>query len=109
MTKNDIIRILKETAAKYGFTAEESNWYRWPNITEPDTHYLNFTITDVYAEDTDWSKREAEVQIHIRASLASMGGNPSPEDLIRAAEIIREGAFLVQELEAMNLSYTENF
>ena len=52
---------------------------------------------------------QAEVQIHIRASLASMGGNPAPEDLIRAAEIIREGALLVQELEAMNLSYTETF
>jgi len=38
-----------------------------------------------------------------------MGGNPTPEDLIRAAEIIREGALLVQELEAMNLSYTETF
>ena len=38
-----------------------------------------------------------------------MGGNPAPEDLIRAAEIIREGALLVQELEAMNLSYTETF
>ena len=109
MTKNDIISILKETAAKHGFTAEESSWYRWPNITEQGTHYLNFTITDEYAEDTDWSKRKAEVQIHIRASLASMGGNPTPEDLIRAAEIIREGALLVQELEAMNLSYTETF
>ncbi len=109
MTKNDIISILKETAEKYGFTAEESSWYRWPNITEQGTHYLNFTITDEYAEDTDWSKRQAEVQIHIRASLASMGGNPAPEDLIRAAEIIREGALLVQELEAMNLSYTETF
>ena len=109
MTKNDIISILKETAEKYGFTAEESSWYRWPNITEQGTHYLNFNITDEYAEDTDWSKRQAEVQIHIRASLASMGGNPAPEDLIRAAEIIREGALLVQELEAMNLSYTETF
>ena len=42
MTKNDIISILKETAAKHGFTAEESSWYRWPNITEQGTHYLNY-------------------------------------------------------------------
>ena len=109
MTKNDIISILKETAAKHGFTAEESNWYRWPNITEQDTHYLNFTITDEYAEGTDWSKREVTMNLHFQASLASMGGNPNPEELIRAAEIIREGALLVQELEVMNLSYTETF
>jgi hypothetical protein len=38
-----------------------------------------------------------------------MGGNPTPEDLIRASEIIREGAELVKELEAMNLSYTETY
>ena len=109
MTKNDIKAIITTTAARRGFTAEENSFMRWPNITEPGSHYLNFTINDEYAEDTDWSKREVEVQIHIRASLASMGGNPTPEDLIRAAEIIREGALLVQELEAMNLSYTETF
>ena len=96
------------------------------DITEQvakDCHYA-VTVDDVKAWEaaygpipdgafvalrTDWSKREVEVQIHIRASLASMGGNPTPEDLIRAAEIIREGALLVQELEAMNLSYTETF
>ena len=109
MTKNDIISILKETAAKHGFTTEKSSWSCWPIITESETHYLNFAITDKYAEDTDWSKREVEIQIHIRASLASMGGNPTPEELIQAAEIIRKGALLVQELEAMNLSYTETF
>ena len=74
MTKNEIISAIKETAAKHGFTAEESSWYRWPNITEQSTHYLNFTITDEYAEDTDWSKREVEVQIHSRLDAAGIGG-----------------------------------
>ena len=109
MTKNEIIRTIKEAAARHGFTTEESNWYRWTNIKEPDTHYLNFTITDEYAEDTDWSKREVTMNLHFQASLASMGGNPSPEELIRASDIIRAGALLVRELEAMNLSFTETF
>ena len=95
MTKNDIKAIIAATAARRGFTAEENSFLRWPNITEPDSHYLNFTITDEYAKDTDWSKRSVEVRVRIRASLASMGGNPTPEDLIRASEIIREGAELV--------------
>ena len=38
-----------------------------------------------------------------------MGGNPTPEDLLKASEIIRRGAELVQELEGMKLSYTEEF
>jgi len=109
MKKNDIISILKETAAKHGFTTEEGKWYSYLNITEPDSHYLNFTITEEYAKDTDWSKREAKILVHIRASLASMGGNPTPDELLKASEIIREGAELVKELEAMNLSYIETF
>ena len=110
MTKEQVIAIIREAAERHGFTTCKYTMTRLIEIIEPgDTHYLNFTITDEYAEDTDWSKRSVEVRIHIRASLASMGGNPTPEDLIRAAEIIREGALLVQELEAMNLSYTETF
>ena len=68
---------------------------------------MNFTITERFAEDTDWSKREVTMNLHFRASLASMGGEPTPEDLLKAAEIIKAGALLVLELEAMNLSYTE--
>ena len=49
------------------------------------------------------------MNLHFQASLASMGGNPTPDELLQAAEIIREGALLVQELEAMNLSYTETY
>ena len=109
MTKNEIIATIKEAAARHGFTTEESNWYRWTNIKEPDTHYLNFTITDDVAPGTDWSSREVTMNLHFQASLASMGGNPSPEELIRASEIIRVGAELVRELEAMNLSYKETY
>ena len=109
MTKNEIIATIKEAAARHGFTTEESNWYRWTNITEQGTHYLNFTITDEVALGTDWSRREVTMNLHFQASLASMGGNPSPEELIRAAEIIRAGAELVRELEALHLSYKETY
>ena len=47
------------------------------------------------------------MELHVQASLASMGGNPTPEDLLRASEIIRTGAELVMELESKGLSYTE--
>ena len=68
---------------------------------------LNFTITERFAPDTDWSKREVTMNLHFRASLACMGGEPTPDDLLLASDIIRRGAELVKELEAMNLSYTE--
>lgn len=109
MKKNEIKAIITETARKYGFIAEESTWTHLVNIHEQETHYMNFTITDSYAEDTDWSKREITMVVHINASLASMGGNPTPDELIRASQIIRSGAEMVKELEAMNMSYTETY
>ena len=108
MTKEQVIATIKEAAERHGFTTCKYTMTRLIEIKESgDTHYLNFTITERFAEDTDWSKREVTMNLHFRASLASMGGEPTPEDLLNAAEIIKAGAFLVLELEAMNLSYTE--
>ena len=109
MTKDQIMNVLKATAAVYGFIAEESSWTKWVEIKELGTHYLNFTITEDTAPDTDWAKREATVNLHFQASLASMGGNPTPDDLLEAAKIIRLGALLVQTLEGLKLSYTERW
>jgi len=46
------------------------------------------------------------MNLHFQASIACMGGEPTPEDLLLASDIIRRGAELVRELEAMDLSYT---
>ena len=108
MTKEQVIAIIKEAAERHGFTTCKYTMTRFIEIKEPgETHYLNFTIWERFAEDTDWSKREVTMNLHFRASLASMGGEPSPEDLLIVSDIIRRGAELVKDLEAMNLSYTE--
>ena len=108
MTKEQVIATIKEAAERHGFTTCKYTMTRFIEIKEPgETHYLNFTIWERFAEDTDWSKREVTMNLHFRASLASMGGEPTPEDLLIASDIIRRAAELVKELEAMNLSYTE--
>ena len=108
MTKEQIISIIKKAAERHGFTTCKYTMTRLIEIKEPgDTHYLNFFIQESFPEGIDWSKREVTMNLHFRASLASMGGEPTPEDLLKAAEIIKAGALLVQELDAMNLSYTE--
>ena len=109
MTKDEIRTILKDAADRHGFTANEREWSRWPVIQEKDSHFLNFTITEVMDPDTDWASRQVKAYVKVSASLASMGGSPTPEELLKAAETIREGAELVQELQAMELSYTEIF
>lgn len=48
------------------------------------------------------------MEVTISASLASMGGNPTVEDLLKASDIIRQGALMVQELGDTKLSYQAN-
>ena len=108
MTKEQVIAIIKEAAERHGFTTCKYTMTRLIEIKEPgETHFLNFFILEKISPDTDWSKREVTMNLHFRASLACMGGEPTPEDLLFASDIIRLGAELVKELETMNLSYTE--
>ena len=107
MTKQEAIAIITEAAERHGFTTATYQFTRLVEIVEKDSQYLNFTIYERTAPDTDWSKREVTMTIHFRASLASMGGEPTPEELLKAAAIIKAGAELVRELEALHLSYTE--
>ena len=109
MTKEQAIATIKEAAERHGFITDTYQFTRLVEIKERDSHYLNFTITERTAPDTDWTKREVTEEIHFRASLASMGGQPTPEELLKASEIIRAGAELVMELEGMGLSYTETY
>ena len=110
MTKEQAITTIKEAAERHGFTTCKYSMTRLIEIKEPgETHYLNFFILERTSPDTDWSMHEVRMNLHFRASLACMGGEPTPEDLLMASGIIRRGAELVQELEAMNLSYTKTF
>lgn len=110
MTKEQAISIIKETAERHGFINCKYSMTRLIEIKEPDdTHYLNFFIQERTNPTTDWTNHAVTMNLHFRASLASMGGDPTPEDLIKASEIIRRGAELVMELEGMRLSYTETF
>lgn len=110
MTKNDIKRILTEAAERHGFIAEETQWSNLVSIREADTHYLNFTVIDRIEDGGfDLDNRTATSTVYVWASLASMGGNPTADELLIAADTIRLGAELVTELEAMSLSFTENW
>ena len=109
MTREELKAIIIGKVKEHGFIAEDTTWSRWPYVHEADSHYLNFSIREEYDEDTDWVSREAVVYLRFTASLATMGGNPTPEELIRASNIIRQGAELVRELQKMGLSYIEKY
>ena len=106
MTRDELKTIIRNTAEKYGFTAITYQWTRWLEIEHPAGHYLNFKILEEIDPNADWKKREINIHLHFRASLAFMG-ELSVEELIQAADVIRAGALLMEEMESLRLVYTE--
>ena len=103
MTKQEVHEIIKAKAAEHGFNAEETNWGINGLAIRDEDHTVNFTISE------DWAWEERKVTLRIRASIATMGGNPSADDLLKAADTIKRAAELVKSLEAESLTYTEEF
>ena len=52
-------------------------------------------------------KKVAAYTVDVKASVRKMGGNPTPEELLDAADQIRRGAELARNLQEMDLAYTE--
>ena len=104
MTKQEVHEIIKAKAMEYGFIVEETYWGL---MIREEAQTVNFTISEDC--DGDWENRKMNVTLRIRASIATMGGAPSADDLLKAADTIRRAAELVKVLENESLTYTETF
>ena len=60
-------------------------------------------------EKTDWENRIGCIEIEASASVSRMGGSPTPEELLKAADEIARGAKFTAELQNMKLSYERTF
>ena len=108
MTKNEITAIITSKAAEYGFEMEE-NSIGW-NKKNNDQSYITIQIfQDHNIEKTDWENRKGHVDIVATASVSRMGGNQTPEGLLKIADEITRGARFVEEIQSMNLSYIHEF
>ena len=47
--------------------------------------------------------------VMLAASIACMGGSPTPDELLEAAQVITKAANLVKSLNAADLAYTVKF
>ena len=45
------------------------------------------------------------MNVLVAASVSSMGGNPTPDDLLAVSDEIARGARMVAELQSVNLSF----
>lgn len=105
MTRTEINKVIRETSAAYGFTTREG----CQGLEEPSSEELNFIWRTRTTENTDWMAHRVEQEAELAASVRKMGGNPTPEELLKTADEIRRGAELVKELNQMNLTWTEEF
>ena len=108
MTKQEIAEIIESKAAKYGFQMRKVS-LGWMTPQGDNT----FARVEIFAKDnsekTCWEERRVWVDIKAEGSICRMGGNTTPEQLLKAADEITRAARMVEEIQNMNLSYIETF
>ena len=108
MTKQEVKEIIESKAAGYGFEIEE-NTLGWSN-KRTGQDYINIQIfQNSNIEKTDWENHRACIDIEACVSVSRMGGSPTPEELLQAADEIARGAKFTAELQSMKLSYERTF
>ena len=108
MTKKEIAEMIESKAAECGFEIEE-NSLGWNNKRTGQDYISIQIFQNNNIEKTDWEKRIGCIDIEACASVSRMGGNPAPEELLKAADEIARGAKFTAELQRMGLSYTKTF
>ena len=104
MTKQEVNEIISSKATEYGFEMEE-NSMGWNN-KHTGKDYINIQILqNSNLDKTDWENRIGCIDIEASASVSRMGGSPTPEELLKAADEIARGAKFTAELQSMGLSY----
>ena len=105
MKKEEVIEVIRKMAIEKGFVFVQDNFgWRIRDGESWSESWVNFTAH----EDNDWSQiaeRKVTTEITFSASIAQMGGNPTVEELFKAADAIRRAAELVEELNSQKLQY----
>lgn len=106
---SEILAKIDSTAKAHGFSVEYEQRGHLPRITTNEkTSYVTICLSDVPDfQKCDYAKGHIVGHVEVTASISRMGGNPTPEELINAAEQIKEAALLVQELQGSDLAYSE--
>lgn len=103
LTLAEVTEQIKGIAGTFGFSVLPD---MFPQVIDPKEgrHVINFTTH----QETTWAPdyKSAVVALRYSASIACMGGNPTPEDLMEAAEVIQAAACTVKSLNEANLAYT---
>ena len=97
--------ILHEEGNKFGFEVEQVKYCEFYVIK---SDYVNFTIHTDYSK-TDWSSRVARRSLKMTASISTMGGQPTVEELMKASEDIRNAAEFMKKFNEMDIEIIERY
>lgn len=108
MTKKEIAEIIESKAAEYGFEMAEHRLFWATNQTNKS--YIRIDINEKENESkTSWEDRKIWMDIEATGSICKMGGNDTPDELLKASDEIARGAKFAAEINGMRLSYIETF
>ena len=108
MTKKEVQSIIAAKATGYGFKLEENGvgWF----AERTDIGYISIRISEVTNDEkTDWEGRKVWTDIKASAFVCHMGGTPTPQELLAAADEIARAARMVAEIQDMKFSFVTEF
>ena len=108
MTKEQVIEAIKNEIHASGFQPEMNERISpLPILMPDDDSYVAMNIRERWDEaNSDFENRIAAYKVEVQVSVKRMGGEPTPEELLKASDEIRRGAELMRKLQNLNLAYT---
>lgn len=107
MTREEAVQTIKDTIRMNGFEPEmDERFSPMPFIKGMSDLYIDVSIRErIDVEHCDFQNKLAAYKVEVHSSVRRMGGNPTPDELLDAADQIRRGAELTKNLQQMELSY----
>lgn len=111
MTKQEAENKIRKVLNLYGF--KTSAEYSMSGLPEPDNDgVICITVSEkedriLTREEWERGSRRAVYRISASAHIRQMGGSPSPDELLAAADEITRAARCVKAFDAMDITYTE--
>ena len=108
MTKEQVIEAIKNEIHASGFQPEmNERIFPLPILKHDDDSYVAMNIRERWDEaNSDFENRIVAYKVEVQVSVKRMGGEPTPEELLKASDEIRRGAELMRKLQNLNLAYT---
>ena len=109
MTRQELNHIIETKAAAYGFGIKREG-ERITEVTGTQESYISIRIFErPDFEKSDLENRIGVSDIEIRTSICRMGGEPTMDELIEAADESERGAKLTNDLRSQHLAIEEKF